>query len=85
MRIGPNCGQITIFSDQTIGCANKFVSQPFRHGLHGPILPQKRMAPARAKIRKAQVINIAQDLYFFPELGHGAGIENLNLKPAHIS
>ena len=43
------------------------------------------MPPARAKIRKAQVINVAQSLNFLPEFGHSAGIENLNLKPAHVS
>ena len=58
--------------------------KPFHHRLHRPVLPQEAVPSPRAEIRDPQVGQLAQPLDLFPQAGHGAGIEDLQLEPAHV-
>ena len=42
------------------------------------------MTATRAEIRNPQPVNLAQLLDLFPDFRHGAGIEHLQFKPAHV-
>ena len=77
MRIGADCLEVTVFGDQAIGRANETVAKPFAHGLHAPVLPKERMAAPSAKIGNPEGVQAAQVFDFFPQLGHGARIEDL--------
>jgi hypothetical protein len=43
------------------------------------------MPPPRAEIGDAQVVEPLQAFDLFPQLGHGAGVEDLKLEPAHVA
>ena len=59
------------------------VAEAFAQGLHAPVLPEEGMAAAGAEVGEAQVFEGAQAVDLLPDAGHGAGVEDLELEPAH--
>jgi hypothetical protein len=54
------------------------------HRLHAPVLPQETVAAARAEIGDLQPLDAAQPFDLFPQPGHGAGVQHLQLELAHV-
>ena len=84
MGIGTDRLDISVAGDGAIGRADKFIAQTLKHRLNTPILPKIGMTASRAKISNPQVIDIPHRFDFLPQLGHCAGIEHLQLEPAHM-
>ena len=82
MGVGADRFKIIVHRQQDIGGAGEGRSEAFLDGLDAPALPQEAVASSRAEIGKAQAFQLAQALDLAPELGLGAGIENIERKSA---
>jgi hypothetical protein len=83
--VGADGLKVAVLGDEAVGGAGEGVAQPLLHGLHGPVLPEEGVAAAGAEIGDAQVGDLLEALDLFPELRHGAGVEDLKLEPAHVA
>ena len=83
VRVGADGLDVAPHGDQAVGGADEFRAEPFHHGLHAPVLPQEAVSPARAEVGQAQVGNRLQALHLLPQLGHGTGVQDLELELAH--
>jgi hypothetical protein len=83
--VGADGLQVAVLGDEAVGGAGEGVAQPLLHGLHGPVLPEEGMAAPRAEIGDAQAGDPLEAFDLFPQLRHGAGVEDLKLEPAHVA
>ena len=84
MGIGADGLCLAPIGDQAVRRAGELAAKPFHQGLHAPILPEKGMPPPRSEISQPQPVKLAQPFYLFPKARHGAGVEHLQLEPAHV-
>ena len=84
MGVGANRLHLAAHGDEAVGRADELFAQPFLHRLYAPILPEERVPAAGTEISDAQVGHFAKRFDLLPELGHGAGVEDLKLELAHV-
>ncbi|OIQ64458.1 hypothetical protein GALL_539920 [mine drainage metagenome] len=82
MGIGADRFQIVVHRQQDVRGAGEGRAEAFLDRLDAPALPQVAMTAARPEIGKTQAFQFAQALDLGPQLGLGAGIENIEGEPA---
>ena len=72
----------------TLEVPGEAVAQPLHQRGDAPALPQEAVAPPRAEITEPQrplLRQHAETLDLVPQLGLGAGVEEIELEPAHLA
>ena len=83
MRICADRLDLAVHGDLAVRRPDKGLAQPFLHRLNAPVLPQERMAAARAEVGDRQIRYLAQFFDLFPDTGHAAGVKDLQFEFAH--
>src|SRR5580700_2085144 len=78
--VGTDGFDVVVIGHVGVGGAGESGAEDVAHGLDDIFLPEKGMAAAGAKVTDLEAGDVAEALHFLPEVGLGAGIEDVQLE-----